>query len=184
MREFSSPAQARLPGQLFGASVQNMKHRHRSVIIGILIASFPSLTLRTVRAAGEPVLPPHWQPSLTEVEMAWKSELESKKGTGLAQQQLNELTARLSEVYDAELFITYMQLFAKLGREGRRQLFREQQRWLRKRAAQAGAQVQSRGGSLAALEYNGAFNELTNKRIAQLRQRLKVLTEEPQRKQP
>ena len=159
-----------------------MKYRQGSVILVILIASLPPLTLRAAPAASEPVIPPHWQPSLTEVEMAFKTELESKKGAGLAQQQLNELTARLSEVYDAELFIVYMQLFAKLGPEGRRQLFAEQQQWLRKRAAQADAQVQSKGGSLATLEYNGAFNELTNKRIAELRQRLKVRSEEPQRK--
>jgi uncharacterized protein YecT (DUF1311 family) len=45
--------------------------------------------------------------------------------------------------------------------------FHEQKKWLRERERKAAGAVQSKGGSLAALEYNGAFADLTKKRIAE-----------------
>ncbi len=64
--------------------------------------------------------------------------------------------------------------------KAQRELFREQQQWLRDRATEAAAQVQSKGGSLAALEYSGAFSDFTKKRIAELRRRMSHHNSKPQ----
>jgi uncharacterized protein YecT (DUF1311 family) len=61
-------------------------------------------------------------------------------------------------------------------------LFDEQKSWLVKRGELAQSAVVSKGGSLAPLEYAGAFRQLTEKRLAELEQRLAQMTNKKNRK--
>jgi uncharacterized protein YecT (DUF1311 family) len=61
------------------------------------------------------------------------------------------------------------------GKE-QRDLFDEQKNWLAKRDELAQAAVVSKGGSLAPLEYASAFRKVTEKRLAELEQRLAQIT--------
>jgi uncharacterized protein YecT (DUF1311 family) len=146
----------------------------------VVLMTLLSLVFRADGLANETLIPPDWQPSLSALEVRCKAELEPKQGHTLSQQELNDISSRLAEVYDAELFVTYVQLLETLDTKQRRELFREQQRWLRDRATKAAGQVQSKGGSLAALEYSGAFCDFTEKRIAELRGRMPPGATKPQ----
>jgi uncharacterized protein YecT (DUF1311 family) len=139
----------------------------------ILIVVIALLPFVAKGAGDEKLIPANWAPSLSETENACKAELEKKNGRSPSQQEMNEISARLAEVYDAQMFITYVQLFDRLETGKREHLFREQQQWLRERETKAADAVQSKGGSLAALEYSGAFADLTQKRIAELQSRLR-----------
>jgi uncharacterized protein YecT (DUF1311 family) len=139
-----------------------------------------SLAFRTVTAANETLIPPDWQPSLSALEANYKAQLEPKAGHAPSQRELNDIASRLAEVQDAELFVTYVRLLETLDTKQRRELFQEQQRWLRDRATKVAGQVQSKGGSLAALEYSGAFSDFTEKRIAELRRRMPRSNPKPQ----
>lgn len=130
--------------------------------------------------ANDKLIPSDWQPSLSALEAKCKSELEPKQGHAPSQRELNDISSRLADVYDAELFVTYVQLLDTLDAKAQRELFQEQQQWLRERATKAAAQVQSKGGSLAALEYSGAFSDFTAKRIAELRRRIPRSDPKPQ----
>lgn len=131
-----------------------------------------SLALRTFAVANEALIPPDWQPSLSSVVENCKAELQHKNGHAPSQRELNDISSRLAEIYDAELFVTYVRLLDTLDSIQRQKLFQEQQKWLHDRATKAADQVQSKGGSLEALEYSSAFSDLTEKRIAELRSRI------------
>jgi uncharacterized protein YecT (DUF1311 family) len=55
-------------------------------------------------------------------------------------------------------------------------LFVEQKNWLAKRDELARSEVVSKGGSLAPLEYASVFRQVTEKRLAELEQRLAQMT--------
>jgi len=77
----------------------------------------------------------------------------------------------MADVSDAQLFISYIQLMQRLDQQQRADLFKEQQAWLEARIQQASAAIISKGGSLAPLEYNDAFIEITEARLKDLQQR-------------
>ena len=130
------------------------------------------------------LIPANWTPSLSAIEGACKAELETKDGRAPSQQELNDASNRLTEVYDAQLFVVYVQLLQVLKSPQRQQLFHEQKQWLRERERKATAAVQSKGGSLAALEYSGAFGDLTQKRIAEFHGRTRQQVDKIKHNQP
>jgi uncharacterized protein YecT (DUF1311 family) len=89
------------------------------------------------------------------------------------QQRMNRVSASVAEVTDAQLFVLYTRLFQSLSPADQIDLYREQEDWRAKRDSYAESQVESRGGSLAPLEYNEAFSEYTTKRIDELLSRIK-----------
>jgi uncharacterized protein YecT (DUF1311 family) len=116
------------------------------------------------------LVPETWTPSLEQV----KDYLDeaSKAQPEAPQQALNQMSQNLADISDTRLFITYIQLMQKLDIQGQAKLFEEQKRWLGKRAESAQAAVISTGGSLAPLEYSGAFKKITEERLAELQKRL------------
>ena len=148
--------------------------------ITVVLITLLSFVFSADVGANDKLIPSDWQPSLSELEAKCESELEPKQGHAPSQRELNDISSRLADVYDAELFITYVRLLNTLDAKAQRELFREQKQWLRDRATEAAAQVQSKGGSLAALEYSGAFSDFTKKRIAELRRRMPHDNSKPQ----
>ena len=116
------------------------------------------------------LVPNTWTPSLEQV----KDYLDeaSKAQPEAPQQALNQMSQNLADISDTRLFIAYIQLMQKLDIQGQAKLFEEQKRWLSKRADDARAGVISTGGSLAPLEYSGAFKKITEVRLAELQKRL------------
>ena len=154
--------------------------RRGHTFTAVVLITLLSLTLPADAAANETLIPPDWQPSLSALEAKCKAELEPQQGRGPSQRELNEISSRLAEVYDAQLFVIYVRLLETLDAKQRQELFREQQHWLCDRATKAADQVQSKGGSLGALEYSGAFSDFTEKRIAALLRRMPAEADKPQ----
>lgn len=154
--------------------------RRGHTFTAVVLMTLLSLTLPADAAANETLIPPDWRPSLSALEAKCKAELEPKEGRGPSQRELNEISSRLAEVYDAQLFVIYVRLLETLDGKQRQELFREQQQWLCDRATKAVDQVQSKGGSLGALEYSGAFSDFTEKRIAELLRRIPAEADKPQ----
>jgi uncharacterized protein YecT (DUF1311 family) len=116
------------------------------------------------------LVPDGWKPSLEQVQTTIQDELEAKAQK--SQQYLNRASQNLSDLADAQLFITYTLLMQNLDGKEQKPLFDEQKSWLAKRGELAQSAVVSKEGSLAPLEYAGAFRQLTEKRLAELEQRL------------
>jgi uncharacterized protein YecT (DUF1311 family) len=117
------------------------------------------------------LVPDAWTPSLDQVGDYLDES--SKTETQASQQPLNQMGQNLADVRDAQLFITYIQLMQTLDARGQTQLLKEQKRWLGKRDELARAAVVSKGGTLAPLEYSGAFRKITEERLAELQKRLR-----------
>jgi uncharacterized protein YecT (DUF1311 family) len=75
---------------------------------------------------------------------------------------------------DAQLFILYVRIYERLTKKEREKLLADQTAWLKSRKKAAAAAVESKGGSLAALEANDAEVTLTEKRIVEFRARLRA----------
>jgi uncharacterized protein YecT (DUF1311 family) len=108
------------------------------------------------------------------VQTSIQDELETKAQK--SQQYLNRTSQNLSDVADAQLFITYILLMQSLNGKEQKMLFDEQKNWLAKRDELARSEVVSKGGSLAPLEYASAFRQVTEKRLTELEQRLAQMT--------
>jgi uncharacterized protein YecT (DUF1311 family) len=116
------------------------------------------------------LVPDGWKPSLEQVQTTIQDELDTKAQK--SQQYLNRTSQNLADLTDAQLFITYTLLVQNLDGKEQKTLFDEQKNWLAKRDELAQSAVVSKGGSLAPLEYAGAFRQLTEKRLTELEQRL------------
>jgi uncharacterized protein YecT (DUF1311 family) len=103
---------------------------------------------------------------LGQVQTTLQEELETKAPK--SQQYLNRTSQNLSDLADAQLFITYTLLMQNLDGKERKALFDEQKDWLAKRDELAQSAVVSKGGSLAPLEYASALRQVTEKRLAEL----------------
>jgi len=114
-------------------------------------------------------IPENWHPSLEQV----REQIDSlaNQTAPASQQQLSQSSQNMADVADAQLFISYIQLMQRLDQQQRSDLFKEQQAWLETRIQQASAAIISKGGSLAPLEYNDAFIEITEARLKDLQQR-------------
>lgn len=116
------------------------------------------------------VLPSDWVPALAP---SIRSALEQLKEAN-AQAEMNSISRQIADMTDAQLFIAYVRLYEKLTPKERRKLVEEQARWLEERPKAAEKGVESEGGSLAPLEANNAEVTYTEKRLAELRARLKA----------
>lgn len=138
---------------------------------GLLLVLLPSATsARDLPRGYCELVPDAWTPALDQVGdyLAESSKTEAQA----SQQALNQMSQNLADVRDAQLFITYIQLMQTLDARGQTQLFEEQMRWLDKRNESARASVISKGGTLAPLEYSGAFRKITEERLLDLQKRL------------
>jgi len=130
------------------------------------------LVTASLSAQTKPVLviPEGWLPALApSIEAA----LEQLKEAN-AQAKMNLLSRQIADMTDAQLFIAYVRLYEKLPTKERAALVTEQAKWLKARPKAAEAGVESKGGSLAPLEANNAEVTYTEKRLAELRSRLKT----------
>ena len=125
-------------------------------------------------------MPSDWKPSLGQVQTTIQDELDTKAQKG--QQYLNRASQNLSDLADAQLFITYTLLIQNLGNKEQKALFEEQKNWLTKRDETAQSAVISKGGSLAPLEYASAFRQVTEKRLAELEERWGQMPNQKNRK--
>ena len=121
-------------------------------------------------AAATPVLPSDWSLYLDQAIDFIDNQLSASGHRG--QQALNRLSADVGWIHDAKLLELYVRVFERLPPEQRDQFRAEQQQWLHSRHEQSEAAVESHGGSLAPLEYNSRFTELTEQRFTQLEQKL------------
>lgn len=118
------------------------------------------------------VIPEDWIPALTP---SLKSALGQLKEAN-SQREMNSLSRQVADMTDAQLFIAYVRLYDRSSAKERVKLFDEQTRWLQARPKAAKKGVESEGGSLAPLESNNAEVTYTEKRLADLRARLKAKT--------
>ena len=116
------------------------------------------------------LVPETWKPSLEQVKDYLDES--SKAESQAPQQTLNRMSQNLADIRDTQLFIIYVQLMQNLDTSGQAKLFKEQKSWLSKRVEYAQAAVVSKGGSLDPLEYSGAFQKITELRLAELQKRL------------
>jgi uncharacterized protein YecT (DUF1311 family) len=90
--------------------------------------------------------------------------------------EMNQVSREVADMTDAQLFIAYVRLYERLSAKEQQKLHDEQTRWLKQRSKAARDAVESKGGSLAALEANNAEVTFSEKRLVELRARLKTLT--------
>ena len=140
----------------------------------LLIAAF-TITLTAInpvrgQTKPAPIIPEGWLPALAP---SIEATLEQLKETN-AQQHMNLLSRQIADMTDAQLFIAYVRLYEKLPPKERAALVAEQAKWLKARPKAAAAGIESHGGSLAPLEANNAEVTYTEKRLAELRARLKA----------
>jgi len=117
------------------------------------------------------IIPPDWLPALAPSIQAALDDLKNADSQG----EMNSLSRHVADMTDAQLFIAYVRLYERLPADARAELLAEQRQWLAKRPKVASDAVESKGGSLAPLEANNAELTYTEKRLAELRARLKAL---------
>ncbi|MDQ3313829.1 MAG: lysozyme inhibitor LprI family protein [Verrucomicrobiota bacterium] len=116
------------------------------------------------------VIPPDWVPALAP---SIKSALNHLREAN-SQAEMNSLSRQVADMTDAQLLIAYVRLYDLLSATERAKLLEEQSRWLKERSKVARKGVESEGGSLAPLETNNAEVTYTEKRLGELRARLKT----------
>ncbi len=116
------------------------------------------------------VLPSDWVPALSPSITA---ALQNLKGAS-SRAEMNTISRQVADMTDAQLFVAYVRLYNSLSPKERATLVTEQTKWLKARTKAAQAAVESESGSLAALEANNAEVTFTEKRLAELRARLKT----------
>jgi uncharacterized protein YecT (DUF1311 family) len=138
-----------------------------AVVFAVVFRSSPLLAQTTPK-----IIPEGWLPALAP---SIGSALQQLKEAN-AQMEMNLLSRQIADMTDAQLFIAYVRLYEKLSATERAKLVDEQAAWLKKRPKAAEAGVESRAGSLAPLEANNAELTYTEKRLAELRARLKTVS--------
>lgn len=118
------------------------------------------------------IIPADWIPALAP---SIKSALGDLKEAN-SQMEMNLRSRQVADMTDAQLFIVYVRLYEGLPQKERDALVAEQAKWLKARAKAAQDGVESEGGSLAPLEANNAELTFTEKRLAELRARLKAVS--------
>ncbi|MGZ5568702.1 MAG: lysozyme inhibitor LprI family protein [Limisphaerales bacterium] len=143
----------------------------RQFLIVIITSACVLLIARPAQAQTKSkIVPEDWLPALAP---SIKSALEQLKDAN-SQAEMNSLSRQVADMTDAQLFIAYVRLYEKLSPKEREKLVAEQAEWLKKRPKVAEGGVQSKGGSLAPLEANNAEVTYTERRLAELRGRLKT----------
>ena len=136
-------------------------------------AVFTVLLAVSQLSAAEPetMIPEDWLPALSPSITSTLSRLKEAETQG----EMNSLSRHIADMTDAQLFVAYVRLYERLSTTERKNLLDEQSRWLKQRAKAAREGVESKGGSLAPLEANNAELTFTEKRLTELRTRLKTL---------
>ncbi|MFN2475691.1 MAG: lysozyme inhibitor LprI family protein [Chthoniobacterales bacterium] len=145
--------------------------RLRGLTVVTLLVSLASPLCAAEPSA--PILPEDWLPALTPSINSALGQLKKAE----TQSEMNARSREVADMTDAQLFIAYVRLYERLGASERKKLQAEQTRWLKQRAKAAREAVESKGGSLAPLEANNAEVTFTEKRLAELRVRLKAAPE-------
>ncbi len=128
-------------------------------------------------ASAEPksrIIPEDWLPVLSP---SIDNALENLKDAN-SQSEMNSLSRHIADMTDAQLFIAYVRLYERLSPKERTKLEEEQAQWLKKRPKVAKAGIESEGGSLAPLEANNTELTYTEKRLTELRARLKAASKQ------
>ena len=124
--------------------------------------------------AGKPPLLPNLDQAIDFIDTELQVWKRGQKGA-------NRISAALGSVHDAKLLEVHARLYEHLeDQQQRDNLVAEQATWLAQRTKRAEGAVESRGGTLAPLEYNIEFIKATKERISELETRLKSF-EQPQR---
>jgi uncharacterized protein YecT (DUF1311 family) len=137
--------------------------------LGVVICFFAA-TSHSAETKSSKIVPEDWLPALAP---AIKSALEQLKDAN-SQAEMNSLSRQVADMTDAQLFVAYIRLYEKLSPKEREKLVEEQTQWLKKRPKAAEGGVESKGGSLAPLEANNAEVTYTERRLVELRARLKT----------
>ena len=116
------------------------------------------------------IIPDGWLPALSPSIKYALNQLRDAN----SQAEMNSLSRQVAEMTDAQLFIVYTRLYERLSTKERAALVAEQTKWLKAREKAAHEGVESTGGSLAPLEANNAEVTFTEKRLVELRARLKA----------
>lgn len=116
------------------------------------------------------IIPDDWLPALSPSINSALNQLRDAN----SQAEMNSLSRQVAEMTDAQLFIAYTRLYERLPAKERAALVTEQTKWLKARSKAAHAGIESVGGSLAPLEANNAEVTFTEKRLVELRARLKA----------
>jgi len=140
--------------------------RYASLLFALILVALPG----HAQTPGK-ILPADWLPALAP---SIKSALANLQEAN-AQMEMNRISREVVEMTDAQLFIAYVRLYEKLGTKERAALVAEQTKWLKARTKAGLDGVESEGGSLAPLEANNAEVTFTEKRLAELRARLKAI---------
>lgn len=141
----------------------------RLFLVLVLTFWFAAIS-RSAETKSSKIIPEEWLPALAP---SIKSALEQLKEAN-SQAEMNALSRQVADMTDAQLFIAYVRLYEKLSTKEREKLVTEQAEWLKKRPKAAEAVVESKGGSLAPLEANNAEVTYTERRLVELRARLKT----------
>ncbi|MDQ3625971.1 MAG: lysozyme inhibitor LprI family protein [Verrucomicrobiota bacterium] len=139
----------------------------------VLVSAVVSALLMGSIPAAEPttkIIPTDWLPALAPSISATLEQLKEANTQGA----MNTLSKQVAEMTDAQVFIAYVRLYEQLSTKERQALFAEQAKWLKAREKAAKDGVESTGGSLAPLELNSAAVTFSEKRLAELRARLKA----------
>lgn len=145
-----------------------MQHFRSFVATLLLFALAQPLCAQT--KTNTKIIPEDWLPALSP---SIRSALEHLKEAN-SQTEMNLLSREVADMTDAQLFIAYVRLYEKLGAKQRAELVAEQTKWLKARTKAAKDGIESEGGSLAPLEANNAEVTFTEKRLAELRARLRA----------
>jgi uncharacterized protein YecT (DUF1311 family) len=146
-----------------------------SLVVALAASAFlfsqqASAQTKATPAKGK-IIPAEWVPALAP---SIKSALGDLKDAN-SQAQMNLLSRQVADMTDAQLFIAYVRLYERLPQKERDALLLEQAKWLKSRSKATADGVESEGGSLAPLEANNAELTFTEKRLSELRARLKSL---------
>ena len=141
----------------------------RSLIVAVALSFFIGIVPLGAQTKSK-IIPEGWLPALSP---AIKSALNQLRDAD-SQAEMNSLSRQVAEMTDAQLFIVYTRLYERLSAKERQILVAEQAKWLKARSKAAHAGIESVGGSLAPLEANNAEVTFTEKRLVDLRARLKA----------
>ncbi|MEP6809513.1 MAG: lysozyme inhibitor LprI family protein [Chthoniobacterales bacterium] len=139
------------------------------LLLGVFLCASP---LSAQTKTKSKILPADWLPALAPSIHYALDQLKEAD----TQAQMNALSRQIAEMTDAQLYIAYVRLYEELDSKERAALVTEQTKWLKERAKAAKAGIESEGGSLAPLEANNAEVTFSEKRLRELRDRLKKLT--------
>lgn len=145
------------------------------ICVACLPFAFSSVSAQTKAkakaTASTTIIPSDWLPALAP---SIRSALDNLKEAN-SQMEMNLLSRQIADMTDAQLYIAYVRLYERLSQKERAALFAEQAKWLKAREKAAQDGVESEGGSLAPFEANNAELTFTEKRLAELRARLKAV---------